>query len=803
LGDEKAWTLAVVLAVAIGVGAFSTVLSTYAVLLRELNEGYLATNPASATIQTDRVDGALLTRIRAMSDVAQAEARGALSGQIKAGPAEWKNLLLFVIDDYQGIEVSRVVPQSGGWPPAAGEILLERDALQVAKARVGDEVAIKTARGGEARLKVAGSVHDVGQAQARMENRVYGYITLDTLARLGEEPFLDRLLIVASGPALDESRVRFVAEEVRAAVAAQGHPIVRLDVPRPGKHPHADLMGLLLLALAAFGLLAVLLAGFVVANLLTAVVASQVRQVGVMKAIGGTSARVASLYLGEALLLGAGGLALGIPAGAWGGRLLTRTLAVLLNFDIHRFAVPAWVYALDAVVGLLVPCLAAAYPVFKAARMSVREALADRGTRREAFETTALDRALGRTRVGPFSLLILRSALRRRARTALTVATFGVAGLFFMSALNVRSSLIRTLDGLFAQSRYDLSLTLGTMSPVEAVAAAANGVPGVARVEGWVTTEASLGPAVATGDGGAAPGAPADPRALHGAAPGGEGGERVTVLGVPGDTTVWRPAMLAGRPLGSGDRGAVVVNSAFAARSGRGVGQKADLQMGPHGVSLPIVGVSFEPFAPAVVYAPLAFFADHGHAGMTNSLRVALDARGGRTVSQVREELDRRLEAGGIRAVAGASTEDRRYGFDQHMLMIYVFLVVTSAILGAVGVLSLLTTLTLGVLERRRELGVLRALGASPARVALLVAAEGVFLSLISWALAIVLAWPVSEVLGNALVAAMFRTHLTFGFDPRGPLVWLLVSLVAGLTGSALPAWRGAKAPVRESIGYE
>ena len=102
--------------------------------------------------------------------------------------------------------------------------------------------------------------------------------------------------------------------------------------------------------------------------------------------------------------------------------MLCRYLAVFLNFDIASFAVPAWVYLLEALVGLLVPLLAAAYPVAtRHAASPLREALADYGVAEGGFGTTAFDRALalvaGTTR--PL-LLSLRNAFRRRARLALT-----------------------------------------------------------------------------------------------------------------------------------------------------------------------------------------------------------------------------------------------------------------------------------------------------------------------------------------------------------------------------------------------
>src|SRR5262249_19310715 len=160
--------------------------------------------------------------------------------------------------------------------------------------------------------------------------------------------------------------------------------------------------------------------------------------------------QIAGIYFGQALLLGVAALLVAMPVGLWGSRALCRYFAVFLNFDITSFAVPLWGYLLVAAVGLVVPLLAAAYPVWKGSGGSVRVALDDSGVGRKAFGTSAFDRAL--TGVGGLSrpvLLALRNSFRRRMRLALTTATLALAGLFFMAALNVRASLVNTLDRLF------------------------------------------------------------------------------------------------------------------------------------------------------------------------------------------------------------------------------------------------------------------------------------------------------------------------------------------------------------------
>src|SRR6185369_7155841 len=122
----------------------------------------------------------------------------------------------------------------------------------------------------------------VGQAQARMENVVYGYITLDTLAQLGEQPYLDQLFILVAQNRFDEAHIREVTVNLRKLIEERGHRVRRVDIPNPGKHPHSDLMGLLLLAMSTFGLFVLMLSGIIVIDLLTAMMASQVRQIGVM-----------------------------------------------------------------------------------------------------------------------------------------------------------------------------------------------------------------------------------------------------------------------------------------------------------------------------------------------------------------------------------------------------------------------------------------------------------------------------------------------------------------------------------------
>ncbi|MEO8500677.1 MAG: ABC transporter permease, partial [Vicinamibacteria bacterium] len=261
----------------------------------------------------------------------------------------------------------------------------------------------------------------------------------------------------------------------------------------------------------------------------------------------------------------------------------------------------------------------------------------------------------------------------------------------------------------------------------------------------------------------------------------------------------------AGRDLLPGESDAIVVNSAFMGRHPEvKVGQTLSLRMGPAESSWRLVGVSHEAFSPPIGYVSRTYFERAGgHASMANSVRVSLDRSDAASIDRFREALDANLEASGIRALSTTSTADSRYGFDQHMRMIYIFLVVMSVIIGGVGGLGLMTTMSLNVLERRREMGVLRAIGASTRTVWLIVVTEGIAIGLMSFVVASVLAGPLSRGLGDFLGSALFQTDLNFVFDVNGVLIWLAASLALSVLASFFPAWNASRSSVREALGFE
>lgn len=156
-----------------------------------------------------------------------------------------------------------------------------------------------------------------------------------------------------------------------------------------------------------------------------------------------------------------------------------------------------------------------------------------------------------------------------------------------------------------------------------------------------------------------------------------------------------------------------------------------------------------------------------------------------------------------MHVLARQRTGDARFAFDQHFVMLPDALLVIAGIVLLFGGASLASSLGLALRERRRELGILRAIGAPPRALRRLVVAEACGFAAAAWLLALLLAWPLSELACGTFVNALFRPQLEFVSEPLAPVLLLGVTLAVAAGASALPALRAGRISVREALTRE
>ncbi|MBV9403887.1 MAG: FtsX-like permease family protein [Acidobacteriaceae bacterium] len=204
---------------------------------------------------------------------------------------------------------------------------------------------------------------------------------------------------------------------------------------------------------------------------------------------------------------------------------------------------------------------------------------------------------------------------------------------------------------------------------------------------------------------------------------------------------------------------------------------------------------------PATVYVPISILHAR-YPGRANVTKIALEATKRASVELAREQIDPNLEREGIRVSGDSSKGEFRFAVDQHVLMIYVFLVLAACIIAGVGGLGLMTTMGINVLERRRELGILRAIGATPTMISAIVMGEAVTIAIIAWGVALVLAYPVTKML-TALLGELLHGGFDSSVAPLGMLIAFAASVVLGALASSVAARSAVRLTVREALAYE
>jgi len=712
----KARTTLVVLAIAVGAAASGVAVTSLIVLRRDLREGYQATNPAHAILSTSPFDAALAAQVAELPGVAAAEARRLDAARLlpEAG-GDSHPLWLYTLPDAP--TVGRLTPQDGAPLPPPGTILLERSVHAVLALDVGDVVAVRLSDGDTFRLTVAGFVHDMAVPPTTVQPTIYGTIASETAARLGLPDEANQLVVRLGEEALEPTRadVETVVTEIADWLEDEGVVVGRAGIPEPGVHLMQGNVDTGLLMIGILGALTLLLGAFVVTNVISAVVAQQTPQIGVLKALGGGRGLVARQYGRMVLIFGGLALLLAVPLGLVGAWFMSSMLATQLNYDIPSFGLTWSTLLVQAVGALLLPLLAALGPLRVAARLSIREALTG-DTKYEIRETSEEARASLISRLSYFVshhsyfvarlsyLVAWRNVARRPARLALTMAALALAGALFMATFGLRQGLYGAVEILVGEFGADAQIDLAEPQAVARLRRAAAGLEGVARVELWGV---------------------ADGRRVY---DDGRVGSSFTLYGVPPTTQIAPFAERAGRWLGEGgssDEGVgttlssllpVYINYETEKLLGRPVvGEALALRLdGRQDATTELVGISLRPFDPAA-YMPYADFERAtGERGRAGRLVIYMAEEFAPTAASAAEELAGRLAADGIVVTSMETAASFRAGFRAQFDGLVALLMALAGLTALVGGLGLVVVIAVVACwlpaERAGKMGVREAL---------------------------------------------------------------------------------------------
>ncbi|MGD2165333.1 MAG: FtsX-like permease family protein [Anaerolineae bacterium] len=712
----------------------------------------------------------------------------------------------------------------------AFHIVLVSDYAAEKDVEVGDDLDIVTPQGVET-LRVVGLMSEQGAGQ--LNNGAFGVIPLhaaqEIFDRVGD---LDQIDIVAAPQTASGARL----DELKAALQTRLGDDYSVTYPAARGKRVTQMLDGYQIGFNFFGVVALFVGAFLIFNAFSMTVVERTREIGMLRTVGMTQAQIMQQILAEAALLGSVGSALGVGAGLLLSRGLIRIMELILAQEVREVHVPLDGLVTSVIVGICMTLIATAIPAWQAGRIAPLEALRVRGNPRERWiirrgwvlglgilalsyllayhiplpsaleermgHSVALGVLLGGALLIPVSFgawerlarpmigriygsegqLGSRNSRRSKTRTTLTVAALmvGVAMILSIRAvtgafeIDIRSWLDKYIGGdLYVHASSPMRADLAPrLEAVEGVAAVA---PiryfGVERVKTDGTKEDLSFMAI-------------DP-ALY---------RRVTSFAFAagqGD-----PHLLLQR-LAAGD--AVFVSSVLSEKYGLGQGDIVRL-VTRHGVR------DFEVAGVVVDFYNRGMVIQGSWRDMRRQFRVddvsafLLSVAPEHSVDAVQARIDRLYgERRHLTVDSNEALSARAIDLLSQTAGLFDVLALIAMIVGALGVIN---TLTMNVLERRQEIGMLRSVGMTRRQVAKMILAEAAMMGIAGGAFGLAFGLLMSRIVVQAM-NAVTGYDLGYFVPSQGLVVSLFIALIVSQLAALWPARRAASTNIIEAIQFE
>ena len=529
------------------------------------------------------------------------------------------------------------------------------------------------------------------------------------------------------------------------------------------------------------GVIAMVVYGVLVVNIINSIVGEQKRQIGVMKSLGATRWDNFVMYVGIAMTYGVIGMVPGVVAGSYLGALMAQAIDEPLGAFVEGFSLSTSGILTGVVMGLAVPFVAAIVPVFLGTRVTILQAMTDVGISGN-YRKGLLGRAINIMPLPTNTKQAITNVTRKKGRLVLTWLTLAVAG--FMGIFGVFASINEKIGGLFDAFGYEIAVVPNERQDFDQVSALiSEGVDGIKAIYPGVglavELEGYVNPDFETGQ-----------LPMFGFDPANDSLNLDIEAG-----TAWKvdPA-----------REGIVLSRGVADQIGKDAGDTVVLVARGQSAEFEIIGVATFAFDQGF----MEWRALSRLVGSTNSkgepapttmlIQLAESDPTVEQVDDVIDEIDEVLLSNGIAAAQVNQVEEA----ERIAKLIALFGLVfesASIVMAAVGAIGLLATLSMSVFERQREIGVMRSIGASSFTVAGQFLTEGMLVGMSAFIVAV----PLSYLVAQGLISSFEITIEGIGMEPIALVIGLIGVIVITALASLGPSLGAARRTVSAILRYQ
>ncbi|NJN43882.1 MAG: ABC transporter permease [Anaerolineae bacterium] len=355
LWDNKTRTFLVISSIAVGVFSLGMIMTAYVIMNTDVDISYAAHQPSNMDMATDLFDDDFIRIIERVEGVKHVEGRRMMTVQATNDGEFWQPLNLIAVDDYGTYNTHLLEPLRGELYPGRREVVVSENFMINSNFEVGDVIELEMPNGDTYKLPLVGVVNDQVTDVGDVTAVPMLYITRETLISLGLTDDFNHLYIQVDGDGSDQAYIDTVADRVEARIENNGRNVYNIKTSLTTEHPFAGTILAILGVLGVLGGLITILSSSLIVNTLNALLTQHMRQIGIMKLVGGRSRQILGMYMMLIFSYGVIALVTAIPLGAIAGYGLANFISNMMGIDIYGFRFIPSAVITQSILSFLIP----------------------------------------------------------------------------------------------------------------------------------------------------------------------------------------------------------------------------------------------------------------------------------------------------------------------------------------------------------------------------------------------------------------------------------------------------------------
>ncbi|WP_180954895.1 ABC transporter permease [Bacillus sp. V3-13] len=645
-------------------------------------------------------------------------------------------------------------------------IFLEKTTMDFYDLEKGDMIAIKLPEKKEADLPVAGEITDYTFIPTKFSGFGRAFISpasLDTLD-LSSDKNVIQITVKSDDYQKNGSAI---IENTKNLLNAEGITVYRSEYTQQSLLLREQMTDTVFSLLIILGVLALILAIILVIHFFYRLTTEKIHDMSILKVLGAGRKYLWNEFIVSLGFMGSCIFFLTSLSSAGLSYYFSKYLIESLNMGEFEYYYSKDILILVVVLSFLIPFISAFVPINIVLRIPIIQGLLYGS---KEFRKKGGSKATGFR----FFLLSVRNAVSRKVQLLTNILILAFGGAIIISCIALNSSMVSTLKEIQSFWQHDAEWNIRTNLSSLQVTELVKQTEGVLQAESW------------TG------------RSAEAILPNEDTVSSTLLLAVPRESNMLNPEVTKGLWLNTLPKNNIVVNKDFQAIAGNiQPGNQISLKIGNQVKNWTVGGVVKGHLNGPAIYIGADDYHDWISEQQPNKVMVKMNSHGNsKTISNIEQQFsDHQI------AIESFDTVDHMNQRPHEIISLVVYsLLFTGVLFTAVGIMNLITVMSANVLERKQEIGIIRAIGGSDLKVFQLFIGEGLFIAIISWLISAALSYPIEKILNKSIGESLIHSQLQSQFSPWGLCLWLALSISLGVIASVVPARKAAGLPVKDLI---